>query len=427
MTTPNQSFTHEIRGLTRPVWILSVGTLIDRFGAFVYPFLILFLTNAGMKPILAGVAAALHGAGSLCAAFVGGYLSDRIGRRRTIGLSMFGGATATILLYAAVVNESWIRTEILDLPLLRGFWASFLLTFSYGLLRGMYHPASSSLLADLTPKNRLVAAFAVLRFAINLGFALGMAAAGVLLHFNVSFLWLFGLDAATSITFGLLATFFLPHGVRSEKENRGWGPAIRSIFRNKAFLLLGLNTFAIAIVFNQWWSSFPYYLKHHWSFPEMLYSAIMALNGLLIVLFELPISAWVRRYSPPRVIAIGSFVATLGFGMIALLPLLSQWGGHLLGIDPRVFVAGGWFVAMAIFTVGEMITLPMHGAWIAALAPQKMRGRYNGANGLVFSIAAILGPIVGISLLEIGTATLCAVLTALGILSAFLLLRFRTA
>ena len=405
MTTPKASFTSEIRSLSRPVWILSVGTLIDRFGFFVYPFLVLFLTNEGMKKELAGVAAGLLGLGGLCAAIAGGYLTDRVGRRKTITISMFGGAVLTLLLYTSVVQA----------PNIGGYWATFLTTFLYGLVRGMYHSASSSLLGDLTPPNRLVAAFTVLRFAINLGFALGMAAAALMFHLEASFVWLFGLDAVTSVIFGFIAVTSLPQGLRTKKEDSGWGKALAVMGASPAFLFLCVNSFVIALIINQWGSSFAYHLKHDLGYEEKTYGLLMLVNGVLIVCFEIPISAFVRRFSPPKVIAFGSVVAAVGFGLLAVVEATSGWGSDAFGISVKVFIISGWTVAMTVFTIGEMVTFPMQGAYIAMLAPSDMRGRYNGANGLMWSFSAIIGPIVGLSLLNFGTSALCAVMVALGI------------
>jgi len=55
----------------------------------VLPFLAIYMTSMGYSPAQSGMAIAAYGVGSLAAALIGGYLADRIGRRRTIMLSMF--------------------------------------------------------------------------------------------------------------------------------------------------------------------------------------------------------------------------------------------------------------------------------------------------------------------------------------------------
>ncbi|MEM7013258.1 MAG: MFS transporter, partial [Verrucomicrobiota bacterium] len=411
MTTPNSKFSAEIRSLPRPVWVLAAGTFIDRFGFFIFPFLMIFLTNAGMSGIAAGWAVGMIGIGNIIASFLGGYLTDRVGRKKTIAFSMYGGAITSLFLWATIEFHEQLG----------GFWAIYIVTMIYGLVRGMYHSASSSLVADLTPPNTLVAAFTMLRFAINLGFAFGMGAASLMFHLEASSIWLFGLDALTSITFGTIALTSLPTGLRTKKERAGWGLAFGTIFSSPAFLFLCLNCFVIATVINQWGASYAYHLKHELLYPEKIYGLLMIWNGILIVLTEIPISAWVRRYSPPKVIAAGTTVAALGFATIALVPAAAEWGSAAWGYDVTTLIIAGWFISITIFTIGEMITFPMQGAYVALLAPNDMRGRYNGATGFMWASATVVGPPLGMILLGASASILCNFMFGIAIISSVLL------
>jgi MFS family permease len=55
-------------------------------------------------------------------------------------------------------------------------------------------------------------------------------------------------------------------------------------------------------------------------------------------------------------------------------------------------------VCMGVFTLGEMVTMPMVSAYVADLAPAHMRGRYLGVSGLTWSVALIIGPGLGMKL-----------------------------
>src|SRR5258708_13452226 len=59
------------------------------------------MTRMGYSTAQAGLAIAAYGVGSLCASLIGGHLADRLGRRKTIGLSMFSGAIAMLFLSQA--------------------------------------------------------------------------------------------------------------------------------------------------------------------------------------------------------------------------------------------------------------------------------------------------------------------------------------
>ncbi len=391
MTTSGTSFYREIRSLPRPVWTLAAGSFVDRFGTFVFPFLVLFLTAQGASKELAGIGAGCFGLGAIGAAFLGGYLSDRIGRRRTIAVSMFGGAAVALLLYAASVNA----------PALGGYWAAFLCAALYGLVRGLYHSAASSLLADLVPPGHRVAGFSVLRFAINFGWAIGMAIGGFVFEYSVFLL--FAIDAVTSVIYGIVAVTGLPQGRRTAKEESGWNLAFRAILRDRVFLLVMANALIGAVVFMQWSSSYPVFLEAN-GFRPWTYGLIMALNGALIIVFELPLSAIVRRFHPPAVLAAGSVVAGIGFAI-------------------NVFAGGmGWLIlAMFIFSIGEMIALPMQAAYVSHLAPEKMRGRYNGMLGFMWSGGHVIGPVIGLAMLDIAPALLFVAMAALGFAGAVVL------
>lgn len=368
-----------------------MGIFIDRFGTFVIPFLVLFLNHKGASDAVAGWAVGLLGVGGLSAAFVGGYLADWLGRRNTICLSMVGSAVCGLLLFVSVEFSH----------ALGGLWLMFFLAVLYGLVRGLYFPASSSLIADLVPNDSRVAAFSILRFAINLGWALGMMAAGFLAE--ISFLLLFLIDSLTSFTYGIIAVKLLPHGIRTERKLSQWGPALQVISRDARFLVVCVNSLIVAMIYTQWSSSYARLLQDHMpiAHPERTFGFIMAINGFMIALLEIPISAVVRRFSAPRMIALGSVFAAVGFAM-------NGWVSGLVGL----------VTAMVVFTIGEMISMPVQGAYVSRLAPEKMRGRYNGMLGLTWSSATILAPGMGLWLLGIGPGILCVVMLVLGLSSA---------
>src|SRR5215471_1891845 len=101
MNERDASLRESLRALPRGAWILFFGTFLNKFGTFVLPFLTLYLTGLGYSIAEAGMAAGAYGVGSLGACLVGGYLADRLGRRKTIVLSMFCGAVVMLCLSQA--------------------------------------------------------------------------------------------------------------------------------------------------------------------------------------------------------------------------------------------------------------------------------------------------------------------------------------
>lgn len=375
-----------LAALPRPVWFLCLGTFLNKFGAFVIPFLALYMTRRGFSMADAGLALMAYGAGHFVASGMGGYLTDRFGRRNTIVLSMFLAAATLMLLSTA-------RT-LTSIVLLSGL---------VGLAGEFYRPACSALLADLVPPGQRVTAFAAYRLSLNAGWAFGPATAGFLAEH--SYFWLFAGDAITSALFGVVAWMTLPHGLRSQPGDCRWTTALRAVGRDRRFLQLVVATFLVALVFFQMSSTYGLQVTTL-GFSTTVYGLLISLNGVLVVLLELPVSAVAQRFPVRRVMATGYVLIGLGFAVNA-------WA---VGIP--------WLlVAIIVFTLGEMICMPVSFAYLADLAPESMRGRYMGMFGYTWSVALLSGPSLGVLVFEKSPVGLWSACGVLGLLAAWIITR----
>jgi len=380
------SFRDNLRALPAAAWILFGGTFINRFGTFVVPFLILYLTKIGYTSTQAGMAIGAYGIGLLIASSAGGHLADRIGRRNTIVMSMFGSAAAILALSQA-----------------RGYATIVVLTGITGSLSELYRPASYALVGDLVAEEHRVSAMGVYRFAVNLGVAAGLATAGFLA--DHSFILLFIGDAATSIVYGLIALFALPQGLRTYAKNERTGEALRVAARDRPFVIFLLATLCATIIDFQMGSTFALHVKSL-GFPSSTYGLLISTNGLLIVLFELGITQWTRRFAPRPMIALGYLLAGAGFALTGFA---------------RTFPALA--ATVVIWTLGEMISSPVAGAYAVQLAPEQYRGRYLGLFMTMWSLGMIIGPPAGTFVFARNPAFVWAACGVLGVISAALMLR----
>lgn len=193
--------------------MLWAGTLINRLGTMVEPFLGLYLTEMrGLGLGQAGVVMALLGLGSVFAQIIGGALADRIGRRATLVLAMTPNAAGLLALGHAQ-----------GLP---AIMASALLL---GLVLDMFRPASAAMVADLISPDERPRAFGLLFWAVNLGFAVAMVLGGTLAR--AGYLWLFWVDAVTCLAFGVLIWRAVPETrarrPKGEREPGGFGEVLR--------------------------------------------------------------------------------------------------------------------------------------------------------------------------------------------------------
>lgn len=378
----------QLRLLPKPFWVLVGATFVNRFGVFVVPFLTLFITRNGNTAAQAGYAAAAYSLGGFVAAWLGGWMADRLGRNVTMAVSSLAGAVCMLCMSQAV---DW---RVLAL-----------LAFITGVINEAGHPASAALVQDIVPPEHRVMAYAVQRFAINLAWSLGPATAGFLAEH--SFFWLFAVDATTSAFFGIIAWVFLPRGRKTAREHAGWGHAWQSIRQNHAFLALFGACVCVAWIFRQTNTTFPLHFTRN-GLPMHECGLVLALNGVMICLMEVPLAAGLRHWPVKQVLALGYI---------------------LMGASFLIFLSSGSltaFVAMTvIFTLGEMSAFSRQQAYSASLAPEDMRGRYVGFLSLAWCAGNTASSALGMPLYDHHPSLLWTINAALGIVAAFLILSSR--
>jgi MFS family permease len=370
------------------VWPLYAGTLINRFGGFVVFFLVLYLRARGYSTSAAGGALSAYGVGSLVAAAAGGLLADRVGRRNAIALSMFGSAVAMLALWRASSLAAVIA-----------------LASVAGLFAELYRPAAGALLTDLLAPEQRVVGFAVYRFAINLGTAIGPAVGGLVARHG--FGPLFVGDAATSLACGAITLAWLPHGVRTSRRDERRGEASRAILRDRAFLVFCASTLLGALVYMQAEATLPLAVVDG-GHSRAFYGLLMSFNGLLVIAIELPLVTVTQRFAPRWPMVLGSLLVGLGFA--------------LTGVSGAAVALA---VSVVVWTAGEMVFSPVASAYVAALAPPTLRGRYTATWGLMFALGAVLGPAAGTALYAWHPRALWLACLVVGVVSALLLVRAR--
>ncbi len=349
-----------IGALPAPARTLFVGTFINRFGNFVGPFLVLYLTSKGYTPGQAGLALGIVGLGNCAGNALGGTVADHFGRRATIVFSMAGSGVLT-----------------LAVPLFANSAAVIALVGLVGVFAQLYRPAAGALLLDVVPDDQRVTAFAAYRLAVNLGMALGPTVAGLLS--SRSYAYIFIGDAATSFLFGLLALALLPETAPAADHamERVEREGYRAVLRDRPYVMLLLAMGAAYLVYVQATATLPLHVKDA-GLPPSVYGLLLGLNALVVVLVELPLTAMTRRKPMRRVIALGFLLLGLGFAL--------TWLAHTV-------VALG--ATVLVWTVAEMLYSPVASAYPGRFAPPRLRGRYQGAYGIVQMGAAAVGPVLG--------------------------------
>jgi MFS family permease len=92
-----------------------------------------------------------------------------------------------------------------------------------------------------------------------------------------------------------------------------------------------------------------------------------------------------------------------------------------MGLNLFGFTLPMLVVTMVVFTIGEMIALPIAHSYIAGLAPEDMRGRFMGVLGIAWNAATMLGPSLGMALFVIWPDGVWLACLALGLAAAWVI------
>jgi MFS family permease len=367
-TVPGSRFAQLTEGIPRPFWALLVGTFITKAGSFVMPLLFVYLTQArGLALPLAGAITSLYGLGSLFGSFLGGVMADRFGRRFTMLASLLVGAVF-----------------LLVLGLSEELWQLALATLLMGLTADAYRPASQALVADIVPRQHQMKAFGMQYWAINLGFTFASVIGGFMAKRNFGALFIG--DAVTTIILAVIVWRLIPETRPTPSADPLHAPAKGNAFtpftdpKYGPFLLLN---FLVALLFFQHLSSLPEDMRLKGLSTEEFGLSIAA-NGLLIVLFQPLATRWASGHSKARILALAAALTGVGFGLTTFATSLPTYA-----------------FTVAIWTWGEILFSPVNASIVATLSPTHLRGRYQGAFTITWSLAAMLAPLVGSSLIPL--------------------------
>jgi MFS family permease len=346
------------RAAPRVFWFVWWGTLVNRLGGFVVPLLTIYLTKMrGATVAEAGAVVSFFGAGQVAASIVGGQLTDRVGRRATMLVSLFGGAFAM-----AALGQARELTEI-----------SVCVT-AVGFVGELYRPAVAAFISDVVPPGQRLHAFGVLYWAINLGFAFAGTVGGLIA--DIDFSILFYVDAATSAAFGVIIALNVPE-TRPARETHTTTRARVSPFADGQFMIFVALNFASALIAMQTQAALSAHMTWQ-GFSPSTFGMVIAVNGVLIIVLQPLLTSWIARFEPSRVLAVS---ALLFGGAMAI---------H--GIAPVALAHAG---AVMVWTIGEILESPTKSAIVAQMAPVSARGRYQGMLVMSWGLAQVAGPRLG--------------------------------
>lgn len=367
-----------------PVGLLALGRFLSQVGSgctfIAAP--VFFAQEVGLSPLEVGLGLGLGSLAGVPARWFSARWSDqaRRGRRWTILRAVALAAIATALLALARDFAGFLTANLL-----------------LGFAIGLYWPAAETLIADLTQPGERSDAFALNRFADNLGLGIGIALAGVLAD-RGAYRPLFWIDALSFLGLGLLLRRGLPRPEPFHSLRSASGPpvSVRDCLRSDRRLWLFMPANVLLTMFLALQQTvLPLYWRRFSDRPMLEISTDFVASLVLTVLLQPPAAAWLNRWGLGRGLQGAALLWGVGLGALALLP------GRLA------------LVPMLIWALATVLYLPGSSAYVAAIAPPERRATYLALNSQCWGLGYLLGPPLGGWALELGTPGLQGLAIAL--------------
>ena len=324
---------------------------------------------------------------AMLSGFVGGYLSDRVGRRRVI---LFGQAIMVgyPILLLAVVDTKWAGLVALSLA---------------GMFGALGGSVSQAMVADLVAPERHQAAYASVRVAANVGVVVGPPLGGLLLILG-SWSLLSPSVAVLSGIAWLVAFRYLPHRGAYAPEGPPERGSLSVILADRRFLIfLGSAVFAW-LTYVAYEVVLPVSIVDGYGYEPQAWGFLVWVNPLLVTLLQVRLTRATAPIAPAPKLVVAMLVMGLPF-------LVLVWTHSLAAI---VFV-------VVVFVFGEMLWVPTSQAVVADLAPSDIRGAYMGAFGSAPAIGFALAPLIGLQMRNsFGDEATWAMFAGIGVVAAVL-------
>lgn len=377
------------RGLPSTVWTLFAGTVVNRLGHLVTPFLVFLMADRGITGSDISLVLGALGAGNLLGPALGGLLADRIGRRPTMLIGLLGSAVAQGALFLAP-----------------GVWTMAAAALLLSAAGATVPPAAYALMADAVDTGWRQPAYALFGWRVNIG----TAVAGVLGGFLAAhgYWLLFAVDAGTALVYAVVVATRLREPARTAPQkgaSLGYGVVLRDRLLLALLPLLGIQLFVYSLTE----VALPLAVRDSGLSPAV-YGSLAAVNAVLVVALQPFVTARLAGLPQLPVQAAGSALIAVGVALTGLADSVT-----------------GYVVSVAVWSLGEVVVAGIAAALVADLAPADARGRYQGAFSWTWGFARFSALTVGVALYTgLGAGTLWWGALVAGLLAAAATLSLRT-
>ena len=331
------------------------------------PFLAIYLSSStNIHPIMIGVIVGAAPLASTFTGFIGGMLSDKIGRKQVMLSSIYiwGG----VYIGLGIFRDPYI---LLTLNILNG------------ICRAFFEPVSQAFMGDLTKPEWRAKVFSIRYTAANIGFAIGPmigAFAGISSNGN-AFIITGLIYLAYSVCLHYLFTkFYTSNAEEKNSSSLSLNETVSVILHDKILLLFILGGGISQVAYAQL-TPLSHYITLNVEQGVLLFSWLMTTNAIVVVVTQIPLSSFLERFPPVWNMYAGNVLYAIG-GL-----------GFAFSSSTIEFI-----LSMIVFTLGEVLCVPSGAILIDRIAPPHLRGTYYGANNFK-EMGRFVGPTLGMVLL----------------------------
>ena len=315
----------------------------------------------------AGVVMSLYGIGSVLGSYLGGWLTDRY--------SYFN------IMIGALLSSGFI---LLFLLIVHSMIGIAIIIFIYALTADLFRPANSKAIAVYSDVKNRTRSVSLVRLAVNLGFTVGPAVGGFIALY-LGYKWLFVIDAITTMGAAALLYFYLP---RKHVETVPSNPAIlkdssTSAYRDVTYLIFIFLVALWGTCFFQIFASIPQYFSKVCKYDEGTIGLLLALNGFLVVLIEMPLM--LKLESKTKIfqfIRIGALLLPVSFLVLFFGKGMMIWA----------------ILYTVIITFSEIYAMPFMMNFSLSRPHAERQGQYAALYSISFGIANIAAPLIGLGI-----------------------------
>ncbi len=354
-------FFSQYKGLRKENYILFLGRIVTNLGSMVWPVLTLILNQKlGMSATGVALVTIVSGILLLPAGLMGGRLADKYNKRNCIIICDL--ISIFFYIICAVIPLSYVTIALIIVA---------------AACQSMEYPAYNALIADITYTKDRERAFSLQYLGANIGLIASPTIAGILFK---NYLWLAFLISGIAIGVSTFLIFWQVRDIEpvkeeeaesSYQENRDGDSLIQVLKDHKVILLYIIGMGLYGAAYQQYGYLMPLDMgRLHGENGAVIFGSVSSLNCVVVVLFTPLFTRIFAKMTHTKKSLLGQVMLLVGYAVFLLM----------LGNIPA------YYVAITLFTFGEILTTIVNGPYLTARIPASHRGRMNGFMTVVQSV-----------------------------------------